>query len=126
MLLNLSDLSDEPLHRQISSQIRALILAGDLTDGTALPSIRGLSRDQKVSVITVQRAYEDLDREGLIVARRGKGFFVAVMKEKEKKKMAEERFVEALNAVLRSALQEGLQAEELLEIVQERLHHVPP
>ena len=124
MLLNLSDLSPEPLHRQISSQLRALILAGELEDGASLPSIRGLARDQKVSVITVQRAYEDLERERLIVARRGKGFFVAVIQEEEKKDMAEKRFIEALDSVLESALQEGLSADTLLRIVQDRLRQV--
>ena len=124
MLLNLSDLSSEPLHRQISSQLRALILAGELEDGASLPSIRGLARDQKVSVITVQRAYEDLERERLIVARRGKGFFVAVIQEEEKKDMAEKRFIEALDSVLESALQEGLSADTLLRIVQDRLRQV--
>ena len=56
MILNLSDLSDEPLHAQVSRQIRAKILSGNLDGGDALPSIRGLAKEQRVSVITVQRA----------------------------------------------------------------------
>ena len=71
MILNLSELSDEPLHAQISRQIRARILAHELTDEAPLPSIRVMARQQKVSVITVKRAYEDLEREGLIRSRRG-------------------------------------------------------
>ncbi|MCB0317005.1 MAG: GntR family transcriptional regulator, partial [Calditrichaeota bacterium] len=77
MILNLTDISDEPLQSQISRQVRAKILAGELGAGDNLPSIRGLARDQRVSVITVQRAYEYLEREGLIHSRRGKGFFVS-------------------------------------------------
>ena len=76
MLLHLTDLSPEPLHEQISRQIRAQILAGTLEPGTALASIRALAREQKVSVITVQRSYDDLLRAGLLLSRRGKGFFV--------------------------------------------------
>ena len=76
MILNLSDLSDEPLQGQIVRQVRAKILAGELAADSDLPSIRSLAREQQVSVITVQRAYESLVREGLIHSRRGKGFFV--------------------------------------------------
>ena len=75
MLLHLSELSAEPMQNQIARQIRASILAGTLREGEALPSIRALARDVKVSVITVQRAYATLETEGVIRSRRGKGFF---------------------------------------------------
>ena len=88
MLLNLTDLSDEPLQSQISRQIRAKILNNDLEAGEMLPSIRNLAREHKVSVVTVQRGYEALEREGLIHSRRGKGFFVSDLKQKDKKGMA--------------------------------------
>ncbi len=64
MILALSELSPEPLHAQITRQVRARILALELTGDEPLPSIRALAREQRVSVITVQRAYEDLEREG--------------------------------------------------------------
>jgi GntR family transcriptional regulator len=108
MLLNLTDLSDEPLQGQISRQIRAKILAGDLAAGEALPSIRALARDARVSVITVQRGYEDLEREGLIHSRRGKGFFVSELKDAIKKQMAKERLIEQLGPIVKAALSEGL------------------
>jgi GntR family transcriptional regulator len=113
MLLNLTDLSSEPLHSQISRQLRAKILAGDLEEGTSLPSIRGLARQQRVSVITVQRSYEDLERQGLILARRGKGFFVSALKQSEKEAMAEDRFKDTLAHGLREALAEGLNISHL-------------
>jgi GntR family transcriptional regulator len=75
MLLNLTDLSDESLQNQLSRQVRAKILNGELMAGEMLPSIRSLAREQRVSVITIQRGYETLEREGLIHSRRGKGFF---------------------------------------------------
>ena len=88
MLLNLSDVSDESLQSQISRQIRAMILAGEVHAGQILPSIRALAREQRISVITVQRGYENLEREGLIHSRRGKGFFVSEIREDRKKAMA--------------------------------------
>jgi GntR family transcriptional regulator len=108
MILNLSDLSDEPLHAQISRQIRAKILTGDLDGGAALPSIRGLAKGQRVSVITVQRAYDDLEREGLVQSRRGKGFWVAPIANGRKNTMAEERFADALTKLVEHAAAEGL------------------
>ena len=70
MILSLTDLSDESLQSQIARQIRAKVLAGDLGAEDVLPSIRGLAREQRISVITVQRAYEALERDGLIHSRR--------------------------------------------------------
>jgi GntR family transcriptional regulator len=123
MLLNLTDRSDEPLQSQISRQIRAKILAGELNAGDDLPSIRGLARDQKISVITVQRAYENLEREGLIHSRRGKGFFVSAIPDTEKTTMARERFRENIDPIMKAALAEGLSTAEILEIVKENLNH---
>ena len=118
MLLNLTDLSDEPLQGQISRQIRALILAGDITAGEGLPSIRALARDQKVSVITVQRAYEQLIHEGVIHARRGKGYFVSELEDKEKTALAQTRLRETLHRPVKAAVAEGLSADTIHAVVQ--------
>ncbi len=108
MLLNLSDHSSETLQEQIVRQVRAQVLAGDLPAGTELPSIRGLAREQRVSVITVQRAYEVLERAGLIQARRGKGFFVLPLAEAEREAMALSNLDAGLVPVLEQARAEGL------------------
>jgi GntR family transcriptional regulator len=127
VILNLSDLSDEPLHAQISRQIRAKILSGDLDGGAALPSIRGLAKGQRVSVITVQRAYDDLEREGLVRSRRGKGFWVAPLANGRKNTMAEERFTNALKKLVAHATAEGLSKEDMRRVLDELLvkgtHH---
>lgn len=117
MLLNLTDLSEEPLQSQISRQIRAKILAGELSAGVGLPSIRELARKQRVSVITVQRAYENLLREELIHSRRGKGFFVTELPEERKKSMAKHRLFEQLETIIATALAEGLDSDDILDIV---------
>lgn len=121
MLLSLTDLSSESLQSQICRQIRARILSGDLTAGTGLPSIRGLAREQRVSVITVQRAYETLEREGLIHSRRGKGFYISELAEESRRSMAVQRLRESLEPHLLAALAEGLDSEEILEIVRSAL-----
>ena len=117
MLLHLTDLSDESLQGQISRQIRACILAGELKSGEGLPSIRRMARDNHVSVITVQRAYESLEREALIHSRRGKGFFVSEISDPNKKKMAQDRLKKDIRAPIGSALDEGLQEKDVYEVV---------
>jgi len=121
VILNLSELSNEPLHAQMSRQIRAKILTENLPGGEALPSIRRLAKDQRVSVITVQRAYDDLEREGLLQSRRGKGFWVAPIAEERKQKMAEERFADALGQLVAHAVAEGLSETEMRRILNELL-----
>lgn len=73
----ISNASDKPIYEQISSQIKSAILAGELEPGQALPSIRALANDLRVSVITTKRAYSDLEALGFIETRQGKGSFVA-------------------------------------------------
>jgi GntR family transcriptional regulator len=121
VILNLSELSDEPLHAQVSRQIRAKILSEDLTGGEALPSIRGLAKEQRVSVITVQRAYDDLEREGLVQARRGKGFWVAPIPEGRKRTMAEKRFANALEKLVAHAAADGLSGADMRRILDKQL-----
>ena len=69
--------SSAPIYEQIYSQIKAQIVSGALCEDAALPSIRSLAKDLRISVITTKRAYDELEREGFIYAVAGKGCFVA-------------------------------------------------
>lgn len=73
----ISNSSGKPIYEQICIQIKNLIMNGTLSAGEALPSMRALAKDLHISVITVQRAYEDLTRDGFIETVSGKGSFVA-------------------------------------------------
>ncbi|WP_372636957.1 GntR family transcriptional regulator [Cohnella sp.] len=77
MHILLSNASDEPIYGQIVRQIRQSILNGEITPGQPLPSIRQLAKDLQISVITTKRAYEELEKEGLIDSVVGKGSFVS-------------------------------------------------
>lgn len=72
----LSNSSDEPIYAQIATQIKALIMNGTLKSGDALPSMRFLATQLRISVITTKRAYEELERDGFIETVAGKGCFV--------------------------------------------------
>lgn len=69
--------SSQPIYEQIYSQIKDMILTGILSEGEMLPSIRGLAKDLRISVITTKRAYDELEREGFVNTVAGKGCFVA-------------------------------------------------
>ena len=77
MHLTISNQSDKPIYEQIVQQIKGAILSGELSEGDALPSLRLLAKELRISVITTKRAYEELEREGFIVSLTGKGSFVA-------------------------------------------------
>ena len=77
MEIIVSNRSDKPIYEQISMQVKSQIMDGTLSAGEALPSMRALAKDLHISVITVQRAYEDLTRDGFIETVSGKGSFVA-------------------------------------------------
>lgn len=72
----INNASGVPIYEQIEEQIKAMILSGELTAGDALPSMRVLAKDLRISVITTKRAYEDLERDGYIESVIGKGSFV--------------------------------------------------
>lgn len=73
----LTNAASQPIYDQIVSQVKAQILSGKLKEGDALPSLRALAKDLRISVITTKRAYEELEREGFIVSLTSKGSFVA-------------------------------------------------
>jgi len=117
MLLNLTDLSNEPLQSQIFRQIRAKILSGELAAGEMLPSIRALALQQQVSVVTVQRGYESLERADMIHSRRGKGFFMSEITQTDRKEIAMKGLIQKIEPLLRAALKEGITPPEILEAI---------
>ena len=81
-----------PIYEQIMDQIKAAIINGELAEDTMLPSVRGLSKELKISALTVKKAYDHLEQEGFTVTVHGKGTFVAManqewMKEEGRKEV---------------------------------------
>ncbi len=77
MEIIISNAGNQPIYDQIVTQIKAHILSGKLKEGDALPSMRSLAKELRISVITTKRAYEELEHEGFILSYTGKGSFVA-------------------------------------------------
>lgn len=126
MNILISNASNQPIYEQIYTQIKNAIIAGDLEEGDALPSIRQLAKDLRISVITTKRAYEELERDGFIDTVAAKGCFVAAknieMLREEKLREIEEH----MHEILRLAPACGLSDQDVLEqfrvIVEEEQH----
>lgn len=95
MNINISNASGEPIYTQIESQIKTLILEGKLKEGDALPSMRTLATQLRISFMTTKRAYENLERDGFIESYMGKGCFVKAQNT-EFYREAQIRVIEAL------------------------------
>lgn len=113
----ISNSSGAPIYEQICSQIKGKIISGELKEGDALPSIRLLAKELRISVITTKRAYEELERDGFLVTYAGKGSFVAGKNldliQEEHLRQIEELFGRAKEL----ADQGGLANEELYEML---------
>lgn len=106
-----------PIYEQIERQIKDTIVSGELKENDALPSIRALAADLKISVITIKRAYEDLEKEGMIYSVHGKGFFVDnpdLQYMKEKKTLGLE---ERLSEWVSGAKESGMSLEEATDML---------
>jgi GntR family transcriptional regulator len=101
MKIIISNSSPDPIYEQVTRQVKAQIISGELREGESLPSIRRLAQDLQISVITTKRAYEELEKEGFIDTVEGKGSFVAMQNKellREKKmKIVEEKMSQAVD-----------------------------
>ena len=110
--------SGEPIYQQIANQFRADILAGKFAQCEYLPSIRGLAKDLKISVITTMKAYEQLAEEGLVTAVQGKGFYVNAQDSEMLKEQHLRKVEESLTAAIAAAKIAGMSNTELVDTLQ--------
>ena len=116
MLILIDNKSGAPIYDQIFNQIKGHILSGELTQDEALPSIRGLAKDLRISVITTKRAYEELERAGFIYTVPGKGSFVAAKNQELLREEHLKKIEEYMTAIADLAMGAGLGREEVLEM----------
>ncbi len=110
--------SGVPIYQQIADQLKSDILAGKLKEGDYLPSIRGLARDLKISVITTMKAYEQLEAEGLVTASQGKGFYVNAQDSEMLKEQHMRKVEEALQEAIHAADLAGMSHAELKQTLE--------
>lgn len=118
MRIIVSNASSETIYQQIVRQIKSQIIAGELSEGQPLPSIRGMAKELQVSVITTKRAYEELEREGFVDSVSGKGTFVAA----QSREFLREQQLTAIEAKLAEAVEVaqryGIEKQQLHEMIE--------
>lgn len=117
MEIIISNKTSKPIYEQITSQIKALIMSGELQTGDPIPSMRSMAKSLHVSVITVQKAYEDLQRDGFIETTVGRGSFVSAQNKdfllEEQQKEIEGHLQEAVELAKTS----GITLEKFMDLV---------
>lgn len=124
MNIIISNSSDKPLYEQIIEQIKNLIMTGSLQEGDALPSMRLLAKELRISLITTKRAYEELEREGFIETLTGRGSFVAgsnmeLLKEQQYR-YVEEHLQKAVEIAKSSGISQ-VEVEDILALLYEEV-----
>lgn len=117
MEIIISSNTSKPIYEQITSQIKAMVMSGELQTGDPIPSMRAMAKSLHVSVITVQKAYEDLQRDGFIETTVGRGSFVSAKNrdfiQEEQQRLAEEHLQEAAEIGRTS----GITLEKLVDLL---------
>lgn len=116
MKLIISNVSGVPIYEQIKQQVKAAILSGELKEEEALPSLRTLAKDLKISVLTVTRAYTELEQEGFVKNVQGRGCFILGS--------GSELMKEQLICKVENGLTEAIKAAKIANLSNEELHHL--
>lgn len=117
MEIIISSNTSKPIYEQITAQMKALIMSGELKTGEPIPSMRALAKSLHVSVITVQKAYEDLQRDGFIETTVGRGSFVAAQNKDFYQEEQQRRIEEHLQEAADIGLACGIKLEKLIELL---------
>ena len=116
MKLIISNVSGIPIYEQIKQQVKAAILSGELKEEEALPSLRTLAKNLKISVLTVTRAYKELEQEGFVKNVQGRGCFVLGS--------GSELMKEQLICKVENSLAEAIKSAKIANLSNEELHHL--
>ena len=113
----ISNSAGVPIYEQITQQMKGLILRGELKEGEALPSMRLLAKELRISVITTKRAYEDLERDGFVVTVPGKGSFVAGKNMELIREAQLQKIEQQLTQAVETARMSDISLEEMQEML---------
>lgn len=116
MKIIISNSSSVPIYEQIKNAIMRQIMNGELEEDEALPSIRNLAQDIKISVMTIKKAYDELEQEGYLISRQGKGTFVAPKNMELAREQAKREIEDYITRILEIADRFSIKKEELVDI----------
>lgn len=118
MKIIISNSSAVPIYEQIKNAIISQIMNGELEENENIPSIRSLAQDIRISVMTIKKAYDELEQEGYIVTRQGKGSFVAKKNKELVKEQAKKNIEEHMEKIITIANKFNIEKEEVLSLFQ--------
>lgn len=116
MHIIINNTSMVPIYEQIMDQIKAAIVSGELTEDMVLPSVRGLSRELKISALTVKKAYDNLEQEGFTVTVHGKGTFVAATNQERIREERQKEVEKDLEQAIAKGRRSGLTEQEICSL----------
>ncbi len=119
MFIVVSPLNPDPMYKQVKDQIKDAIATKVLKPETKLPSIREMSKELKISIITIKRAYADLEKEGYIFTRSGMGSFVADVKMEQLRLEKLSEIKEDIKKILKSGEKYNVSAGDVIKIIKE-------
>ena len=117
MQIYISNSSEKPIYEQICAQIKTAILNNELKEGEALPSIRFLAKELRISVITTKRAYEELEKSGFIITQAGRGSFVSLKNKEIVREELYRQIEEMMQKAVNTAQTANISKQELIEIL---------
>lgn len=118
MKIIISNNSSVPIYEQIKNNIIEQILSNDLVEDEPLPSIRNLAQDIKISVMTIKKAYDELESEGYIISRQGKGTFVAPKNSLLAKEQAQKDIEKYMEKIIDIAERFAIEKEDLIDLLE--------
>lgn len=117
MEIIISNSTSKPIYEQITSQIKQMIMSGELKSGESIPSMRSLAKSLHISVITVQRAYEDLQKDGFIETTVGRGSFVSADNKEFIKEEKQREIENHLQKAIELSKENGISLTKLIELL---------
>ena len=117
MQIYISNSSEKPIYEQICAQIKTAILNNELKEGEALPSIRFLAKELRISVITTKRAYEELEKSGFITTQAGRGSFLSLKNKEIVREELYRQIEEMMQKAVNTAQTANISKQELIEIL---------
>lgn len=117
MKMIISNNSSIPIYEQIKNSIRDQIINEELLEDEALPSIRTLAADIKISVMTIKKAYDELESEGYIISRQGKGTFVARKNNDLEKEFARKKIEEHIKKIVEISTKYKINNQEIIDVI---------
>ena len=117
MEIIISNSTSKPIYEQITSQIKQMIMTGELKSGESIPSMRSLAKSLHISVITVQKAYEDLQRDGFIETTVGRGSFVRADNKEYIQEEKQRKIESCLQKAIELSKENGISLSKLIELL---------